>query len=723
VHDQRFVEKRFNMSGVNLNRLLRHPALLSTAAVLLAATAALALWIAALGPAPLGAGLSFSTTVVDRDGRLLRPYATAAGRWRLPVQADSVDPRYLTLLIACEDRRFRDHSGVDLLALARAAGQMLSDRRIVSGASTLTMQVARLLEPRAARSLGAKLRQIIRAVEIERQLTKDNILSLYLNLAPYGGNLEGVRAASLAWFGKEPRRLTLAEAALLVALPQAPEARRPDRWQAAARRARDRVLDRAISAGIVDAAEADRAKSERVPTARMPMPVLAPHAADEAVAQTSDETTSSAVMQLTIDARWQASLEELARERARTLGPNISVAILALDHGSGEVLARVGSADYFDAERAGQVDMTAALRSPGSTLKPFIYGLGFEDGIIHPETLIDDRPVRYGRYAPENFDLTFQGTVPVRRALQMSLNVPAVEVLDRVGAGRFTARLRQAGGALVLPSGEVPGLAMGLGGVGVRLTDLVMLYAGLARLGSTTRLIEHVGGKSGRDAGVRTDPAAETRRLMEPAAAWYVGDILRGTPPPENAPGGRIAFKTGTSYGYRDAWSIGFDGKRTVGVWVGRADGAPVPGLTGRTAAAPILFDAFARSGRLPAPLPAAPRSAVFASNAKLPPPLQRFQPAGFLGNAAGGEPPPRILFPPDGARLELALGADGAVDPVALKISGGVAPLTVLVNGVPSVNAGTARTIFFRPDGLGFARLTVMDARGQVDSVMVRLQ
>jgi penicillin-binding protein 1C len=211
---------------------------------------------------------------------------------------------------------------------------------------------------------------------------------------------------------------------------------------------------------------------------------------------------------------------------------------------------------------------------------------------------------------------------------------------------------------------------------------------------------------------------------MEPAAAWYVADILRGTPPPENAPGGRIAFKTGTSYGYRDAWSVGFDGKRTIGVWVGRPDGAPVPGLTGRTAAAPILFDAFARSGRLPAPLPPPPRGAVFASNAKLAPPLQRFRPAGVLAVAEGnGEPPPHILFPPNGARLELTAGADGDADPVALKITGGVSPLTVLINGIPLDGASPSRTRFFKPDGPGFARLTVMDARGQVDSVTVRLQ
>jgi penicillin-binding protein 1C len=675
-------------------------------ATLIAAGVA-AVWIGSLGPAPLGERLAFSTAVVDRDGRLLRPYATAQGRWRLPARADGVDPRYLALLIAYEDKRFREHAGVDPVALLRATAQIFAHGHIVSGGSTLTMQVARLLEPRGERSLAAKLRQIVRAVEIERRLSKEEVLALYLGMAPYGGNIEGIRAAALAYFGKEPRRLTLGESALLVALPQSPEARRPDRSVETARRARDRVLDRVAAAGVFAPAEIAQAKAEPVPAARTPMPTLAPHAADDAVAALPGRSQ----IRLTIDGAWQASLEELARERARALGPNISVAILAVDHATGEVLARIGSAGYFDDQRAGRVDMTNALRSPGSTLKPFIYGLGFEDGLIHPETLIDDRPARYGAYAPENFDLTFQGTVAIRKALQMSLNVPAVAVLDKVGAGRFTARLRQAGGALVFPKGEIPGLAMGLGGVGVRLSDLVRLYAGLARLGTTVPLTER--------AGENTVPDAA--RLMEPVAAWYVGSILLGTPPPEHAAAGRIAFKTGTSYGYRDAWSIGFDGKRTVGVWVGRPDGAPVPDLVGRTAAAPILFDAFARSGKLAAPLPHAPHGALFAANGKLPLPLQRFRPAGLPG--AGGEPAVKIMFPPDGARLELAASNGGSADPVALKISGGTLPLTVLVNGVPLGNATAKRIVFYQPDGPGFVRLTVMDAKGAADSVMVRLQ
>jgi len=661
-----------------------------------------AIWAHSLGPAPLGKNLEYSHVVLDREGRLLRAYATTEGRWRLPVSERDVDPRFLKLLFTYEDKRFREHHGIDPLSMGRAAVQLVTRGQIISGGSTISMQVARLLEPRERRSLGAKMRQIVRALELESALGKDGVLALYLTLAPYGGNLEGVRAASLAYFGKEPRKLSLAEAALLVALPQSPELRRPDRFPTAARAARDRVLDRAALAGLLPRDEIARAKTQPVPHERKPLPVLAPHAADQVVLLEPDRREH----RLTLDLFLQKNLQELAHERAQALGPDISVAILAVDNVTGEVRARVASADYFDLRRAGQVDMTQALRSPGSTLKPFIYGLGFEDGVIHPDTLIDDRPSRYGVYVPENFDLTFQGVVTVRRALQLSLNVPAVAVLNKIGVSRLGARLSQAGAVLILPKGEAPGLAMGLGGVGVRLADLVMLYASLARQGEALALTER------QQADLRMP-----HRLLDPVAAWYVGNILLGAPPPDNAPSGRIAFKTGTSYGYRDAWAIGFDGRMTVGVWVGRPDGAPVPGLVGRASAAPILFEAFARSGGAPAALPRAPRGAIFAAGNKLPPPLQRF---GITGPREAAEAP-RIMFPPDGARLEIAAGA--RPDPVALKISGGRGPLTVLVNGVPATAASGRGTLFFQPDGPGFVRLTVMDARGATDSVTVRLQ
>jgi penicillin-binding protein 1C len=666
-------------------------------------------WVISLGPLPLAQARQVSTTVIDRNGKLLRAYAMADGRWRLPVDARTgVDPGYLKLLLAYEDRRFRSHFGVDPLALGRAALQLVTRGHIVSGGSTITMQLARLMEPRRERSVYAKLRQMVRALEIERQLSKDQILDLYLALAPFGGNLEGVRSASIGYFGKEPKRLSLAEQAVLVALPQSPETRRLDRHPAIAVAARNRVLDRMIEEGVVSADDAAQAKAVSVPLLRKPMPILAPHSADQAIANVRD----TPVIALTLDSSLQKVLEALARDRAFALGPDISIAMVAVDNESGDVLARVGSPDYFDERRAGQVDMTRAVRSPGSTLKPFIYGLAFEDGFVHPESLIDDRPIRFGSYAPENFDMTFQGTVPVRRALQLSLNVPAIELLDRVGASRLSSRLKQAGANLVLPKDEVPGLAMGLGGVGITLQDLVQLYSGIARLGSTKPLREIVW----------KDDVREPLRLMDQVAAWQVGNVLIGTPPPENAPHNRIAFKTGTSYGYRDAWSVGFDGRMTIGVWVGRPDGAPVPGLVGRTAAAPILFDAFARTGKLPAPLPKAPKGTLVASNAKLPLPLRRFRAIGELVRT-GSEQALRIQFPLNGSRIDAAGGGETQFSALPVKVAGGVLPMTMLVNGVAVGEIDGRRQRLIDPPGAGFVRLTVQDATGAADTVVVRIQ
>jgi penicillin-binding protein 1C len=682
---------------------------IGSAAALFVVCSTFAAWVISLGPLPLDQAKRVSTTIVDRNGKLLRAYAMDDGRWRLPVDAKrDVDTTYLKLLLAFEDKRFHSHAGVDPLALGRAAFQLVTSGHIVSGGSTITMQLARLMEPRRERSVYAKLRQMVRAVELERRLSKEEILDLYLALAPFGGNLEGVRAASIAYFGKEPKRLSLAEAALLVALPQSPETRRLDRYPDAARTARDKVLSRMADEGIVAGDDAVQAKATVVPKLRKPMPILAPHSSDQAIATVKD----APVIRLTLEASLQKVLEALARDRALALGPDISIGIIAVDNESGEVLAHVGSADYFDERRAGQVDMTRAVRSPGSTLKPFIYGLAFEDGFVHPESLIDDRPIRFGSYAPENFDMTFQGTVPVRRALQLSLNVPAIALLDRVGSSRLSSRLKQAGTSLVLPKDEAPGLAMGLGGVGITLVDLAQLYVGLARLGSTRPL---------REIAMRTDER-EPMRLMDHAAAWQVGNVLIGTPPPENGAHNRIAFKTGTSYGYRDAWSVGFDGKITIGVWVGRPDGAPVPGLVGRTAAAPILFDAFARTGKIPAPLPKAPKGALVASNAKLPLPLRRFRPVGELVRSSS-DLAPRIQFPLNGSRIDVERTSDGQGTAMPVKVAGGVLPMTVLINGASAGEIDSRRQRLVEPPGPGFARVTVIDATGAADTVVIRIQ
>ena len=680
------------------------------------------LYIHHLGPPPLTAASEGSVVVLDRDGKLLRPFTTRDGRWRLPADEATVDPRYLAMLYAYEDQHFTTHRGIDFAAFARPVWQFLRTGHIRSGASTLTMQVARLLGGKHERTLTGKITQIVRAVEIERLLTKPEILRRYLELAPFGGNLEGVRAASLAYFGKEPKHLSPGEAALLVALPQSPEPRRPDLHPEAARLARDRVLARALAAHVIDAAEAAHARAEAIPTARKPFPQLAPHLAEEQVAADPAAT----VHRLTIDRTLQLSLEDLARGSAATLGPRLSLAIVAADHTTGEILAYVGAPDYLDLKRFGPIDMAAAIRSPGSTLKPLIYGLAFEQGIAHPDTMIDDRPTRFGRYAPKNFDDQFHGLVTVRDALRQSLNVPAVKVLAAVGPNRLAARMTDAGVKFELPLDAGPSLAVGLGGIGITLRDLTQLYCGLAnggavvplevRLSSDLRLTRAF--ESTFVAAERHQRYLTSARLLTPVASWYVRSILRGTTPPRNAKGGDIAYKTGTSYGFRDAWAAGFDGRYTIAVWVGRPDGVPEPGITGVGTAAPILFDAFARLPGRRVAFASAPDGIV--DGADLPPPLKVFA-ADRQDPAAGkpfADPELAIAFPPDNAELALDAG-----QPVVLKAEGGVLPLTWLVDDAPVPSDGFSREASFLPAGHGFARVSVVDATGKVDRVNVTLR
>ncbi len=654
-----------------------------------------------------------SVTVLDRHDRLLHAFTAGDGRWRLPLETRNTDPRYLSMLIAYEDKRFPRHPGVDPLAMMRATSQLVSRRRIVSGASTLTMQVARLLEGSHARSGIGKLRQMLRALALERHFSKDQILDLYLHVAPFGGNLEGTRAASLAYFGKEPRRLSLAEAALLVAIPQAPEARRPDRHPIAARRARDRVLQRALAAGLISATEATEARREPIPAVRRQFPKLAPHLAETELKR----NPVARVHKLTLDRDIQTSLEALAREHAHALGARLSTAVMVVDHRTGQVRAHVGSAGYLDDNRHGAIDMTNAVRSPGSTLKPLIYGLAFEAGLAHPETLIEDRPARFGLYHPKNFDEAFHGTVTIREALAQSLNIPAVKVLAAVGPARLVGRLRRVRMITALPPRTEPTLAIALGGIGLKLSDLATLYASLARGGEAIRLVHRRDG-GGLGLGAREG----ARRLLTPAAAWYVADILKDAPPPASAKGGAIAYKTGTSYGFRDAWAAGFDGNTTIVVWVGRPDGTATPGLTGRGAAAPILFDAFARVTDRPAPLAGPPPGAQRLSTPALPPPLRRFKEAGEEAVADGPylDPHVQIAFPPDRADLE---AEEADANRILLKAEGGVLPLTWLVDGAPIATDPTRREAVWEPQGRGFARISVIDARGRSHGVDVRVK
>jgi penicillin-binding protein 1C len=660
-------------------------------------------------PPPLEQAADVSRQVVDRNGKLLRAYTTEGGVWRLPVSLDDVDPDYIEMLIAYEDRRFRTHPGIDPAALVRAAVQLvLNGGRIVSGGSTITMQLARLIEPRSERSVLAKLRQMARALQIERRMSKDEILSLYLTLAPYGGNLEGVRAASLAWFGREPKKLTLSQSALLVALPQSPESRRPDRHQAQARLARNRVLARMSSAGLIPESEIERASVAKIPDGRKAMPDLAAHTADLAILSRSDAD----VITLTLDAAVQQRLELLATETAGRLGPRQSLAMVLADAATGEILASVGSTGHLDTGRAGAIDMTRATRSPGSTLKPFIYGLAFEDALVAPATLIDDTPADFAGYRPRNFDRGYMGEVSIREALQFSLNVPAVRLLEAVGPQRLLSRFRRAGIQLELPPGGMPGLAIGLGGAGVSLRDLVQLYSAFANSG-TARML--------RD-GTETAPSRLLdQQVMAADAAWRVAEILSGVTAPRGAPRIAIAYKTGTSYGYRDAWAVGFDGRHVLGVWVGRPDAAPVPGLSGIETAAPLLFEAFVRSGLDRVDFPEAPPGMSVRERDSLPYALKKFRSTDTVANAAaGGSLPPQIVYPPQGARVALGSGGAGPLMPLVIKLQGGAGPYRLIANGEALPKSTRRRVLNWVPDSPGASTLTVMDAEGRAASVSV---
>ena len=639
-----------------------------------------------------------SVTVLDRDGQLLRAYTVADGRWRLSVDPTAVDPAYLAMLVAYEDKRFYDHGGVDYRSMSRAMAQAVWNGRVISGGSTLTMQVARLLEDSGTGAVGGKLRQIRVAWALEARLTKDQILTLYLHLAPFGGNLEGVRAASLSYFGKEPRRLTPAEAALLVAIPQSPEARRPDRAPEMAEAARGRVLARAVGDGLIDGDQARAALTEPMPTRRLPFPAFAPHLADRLRA--ADPLV--ATHRTTLDLGLQKQLEALARDVVAGQGDRLQVAMVVADHGSGEVLASVGSAAYQGDARQGFVDMTMALRSPGSTLKPLVYGLAFDEGLVHPETLIEDRPMAFGNYAPQNFDRLFRGTIRVREALQGSRNVPVVALLDAMGPARLLTAMDRAGVRAVVPGGQ-PGLAVALGGVGVSLTDMVQMYAGIARGGVVLPLRFEQG------------TSVDGQRMLSAVAAWQVGDILAGLAPPPGAPANRLAYKTGTSYGHRDAWAIGYDGAHVIGVWMGRADGTPVPGAFGADVAAPVLFQAFGRLKADLTPQPPAPPATLLVSNPQLPQPLRAFRPrdAAFAADADA----PAVAFPPDGAEVEmLPLG-------LKVRVAGGTGPFTWMADGVPVSVAVDAREVMLGLTGKGFVTLSVIDAVGRSAQAHVRLQ
>ncbi|PIE56753.1 MAG: penicillin-binding protein 1C [Desulfobulbus propionicus] len=637
--------------------------------------------------------IAWSTRVVDRQGKTLRVFTTPTGFWRLPADLDRLDPRFIAGLFAVEDQRFWTHPGVDPLAMARATGQYLLNGRVLSGASTLTMQLVRLLSPRP-RTVYNKLVEMIQALRLEQRMTKRQILELYLSLAPYGGNIQGVEAASLLYFRDAPTRLVPSRMALLLALPQAPESRRPDRFPANATHSRNLLLARLEKKGVLTSEAAQLAATRPVP-GRASAPFLAPQLTGSLHRALPD----SQCITTTLDRELQTKLEAIAAQASFALDRQTTVAALVVENATHQVLAHLGSGDF----RQCQLDLTRAVRSPGSALKPFIYAMALERNLLHPKTLIFDGHQRFDTYGPSNFDGTTHGWVSVRTALQRSLNLPAVQVLERLGPQRFVSRLQRAG--VTLRYQGQAGLSLALGGAGCTLEELVGLYTALAR--------------AGMYADLKTQPQQEAveTRLLSRRSVLLLDDCLLQlhTAPLAGAPGRVIRYKTGTSYGFRDAWAVGYDHGHTIGIWVGRPDGGYGKQLTGASAAVPLLKQVVAA-------LPAVETKASAAGEA--PADLEAL-PSGlrwFTDNTPELPAAPRIHYPVDGSRVILKRCGD-SLEAIPLRAQGGVMPYHWLVNGSPVPLPANGEVASFTPQGPGGVQITLIDARGRHDRVAAWLE
>ncbi len=526
-----------------------------------------------------------ATLVFDHREKLLRAFQSSDDKWRVRTSLTQISPALQKMLLAYEDRCFYWHSGVNWFAFGRAALQNFQAKEVVSGGSTLTMQIARMIEPKE-RNYQSKLWEVARALQLEMVFGKKKLLEIYFNIAPYGGNVEGVAAAAWLYFGKEPAQLSYGEAALLAAIPNSPERFRPDRNPKLARKARDLVLTRVWKRGLITRSEYLAALREEIPQARIKLPFNAPHFALELIRRYPNESR----LYSTLDQPTQLFCEELLGAHLRKIRQEgiTNGAIVVIDNQQRELVAAVGSGEFFNKRLSGQVNGYLAPRSPGSALKPFVYALGIERGLISPQSYLEDVPVEFtGGYAPENFDRNFSGIVPAREALAKSLNVPAIMLLSKLGEQGLYQLLRTANFSTVKAVDRY-GLSIALGGCEVTLLELTSLYSSFAK-----------GGSYALPKVLRDEVAQVPLQIFTPGTAYMITDILEEVRRPDlpacweftSLP--RVAWKTGTSYGHRDAWSIGYNPRYTIGVWCGNFNGDGKPGLIGAEIAAPLLFDLF----------------------------------------------------------------------------------------------------------------------------------
>lgn len=534
---------------------------------------------------PFNPSPHWSTVVYDRDGKILNTFLSKDEKWRMRCSIEQVDTLLLRTFIAKEDKYFYYHPGINPAAMLRAAYNNLTTGRRTSGASTITMQVVRLLEPRP-RTIFSKLLESFRAFQLELHYSKNEILGYYLSLTPYGSNIEGVTAASLLYFGKAPALLSPAEAVTLTIIPNRPSSLRPGEGNKKLLTERNRWLLQLYQEGIIRKNDYLEAIQEPIEMKRTALQQRAPHLSRRLIRNGAGDAIYT-----TIKSEIQEKAQQLCYNHLRRLS-NIGIhngSILIIDNNTLEVVAYVGSQDYTDYFHSGQVDGITAIRSPGSTLKPLVYAMAFDAGVITPKTKLADVPVHYDGYSPENFDRKFHGQVSAEDALSSSLNIPAVVLLEKITVPVFRQRLLDAG---CYSLRQQPGLGLStiLGGCGNTLEELTTLYTCFAREGSYMP-IRYTHGKI---------PATVRKKIISPTASYLLSSILTRRDRPDlpnlfesslHVP--RIAWKTGTSYGRRDAWAIGYNKRYTVGVWIGNFDGKGIPELTGADMATPLLFQVF----------------------------------------------------------------------------------------------------------------------------------
>ncbi len=540
---------------------------------------------------PLRINLPYAQVISAKDGKVLHSFLSSDEKWRMEVQLNEISPQLLKAIVQKEDKYFFYHLGVNPASVWRAVYNNMRHQRKTSGASTITMQVARLLYPNERTYLN-KLSECFRALQLEWKYSKNEILVLYLNLVPYGGNIEGVKAASIFYFEKLPSALSLAECVSLSIIPNRPNSLRPGKNNDLIKKERNKWLQRMKKEGVFKETDINDALNEPVEMKRQKAPAEIPQLAYR-LRKTYPLQTN---IKSTLVTAMQYKVQSLAYNYSKRLAlKNIfNASVLVVDNQTHEVVAYVGSNDKNDLLHNGMVDGVEAVRSPGSTLKPLVYALAMDKGLLTPMTCIADVPVNYTGYMPENFNSKFNGNVNTEFALSHSLNIPAVKTLNALGVPTCLDALEKSGFAQIKSDQKKLGLSLILGGCGVNLSELVGLYSAFANKGKYSAL-QYVAAEG----SVQKDKEKGVE-IVSPASAWLVTEMLNKLVRPD-MPNGyesslripKVAWKTGTSYGRRDAWSIGYNTRYTVGVWVGNFTGQGVAELTGADVATPLLFDVF----------------------------------------------------------------------------------------------------------------------------------